>query len=181
MKRLNEICFTLGEPEQWKDMTIHHAIAQYLFRDVDDAIGVDPGKNWGISVLSGGILFVYWGKLPKMEYPDYPEYLANFVSGWFSPNFTATMATIEGAAYGAIYGRESLEDIRVGLYIAFKELGKEVLYIPPLKIRRGVFGDGKIKASDIWLSINPNGADSAAIALYTGGYRFDSFSKMWYN
>jgi len=171
MKRLNEICFTMGEPEHWKDMTIHHAIAQYIFRDVDDAIGIDPGRNWGISIISGGILFTYWGKLPKMVAPDYHNYITCWLNGWFSPNFTAKVAVIEGAAYGAMYSREMLEDVRLGLYDGMKELGKDVSYVPPMKIRRQVLGNGRLKASDILLSIDPNGADSVAIALYAGGYR----------
>lgn len=172
MKRLNEITFVAGESEQWGDMSIQHAVANYVFKGVQDAIGIDPGKRWGLSVISGGILWVYWGKLPQMNAPDYHEYLCNWLTAWFSPDFKAKVCAIEGSAFGTIYGRELLEDIRLGFYSAFMELGRVVSYVPPLTARKQIFGSGKIKGNEVWLDINPNGADSIPLALYAGGYQY---------
>ena len=170
--RLNSVSFIRCEPEMWGEMKIHHSIAQYLFRDLCNGIGVDPGRNWGLSVLQDGLLGTFWGKLPKMNAPDYHEYICNWIRGWFSPNFTATSVVVEGAAYNAQYGRELLEDIRLGFYSAFKELGREVAYVPPLAIRKIVFGNSNIKGNETWLSIGENAADSVAMALYCGGYKY---------
>ena len=172
MKRLNEITFLRGEPDRWNDMTIKHAVANYKFRELGDAIGIDPGINWGLTMLVDGIMFTYWGTLPKMNAPDRHNYICRFITAWFPPKCPANIVMIEGAAYGAKYSREALEDSRLGFYDAFKELGKTVSYAPPLTIRKEVFGKGTIKGNQVFLDINENSADSVAICLYASGYKF---------
>jgi hypothetical protein len=170
--RLNEIVFAKGNVELWQGMKIQHATSQHMFRGLKDAIGIDPGRRWGMSFLQSGFLTTYWGTLPQMSSPDYHNWICCWLNGWFSPVWLADITVIEGAAYGALYSREMLEDVRLGFYDGMKELVNDVSYVPPLTIRKMVFGSAKIKGNQTWLDINENAADSVAMCLYAAGYQY---------
>jgi hypothetical protein len=191
MKHYKESAMNLAElnwlqhkelTQEWQGMKIKHACAEYVFPNLKPAVGVDPGKNWGLSTLSpypneqlgGMMLNTWWGTFPTQEHDyDYFQVVMEFIDEWFPKKHPAKIALTEGAAYGAQYKQPMLEDIRLGFLMAFRTLGMEVDYVSPLKSRKAVFGSGKIKASDTWLSIGGNGADSGAICLYAGGYKYD--------
>jgi hypothetical protein len=165
--------------EEWQGMKIRHATAKHTFTNVVSAVGIDPGKNFGVSTLTpcvGGMggfeLNTWWGTLPTQDHDyDYFGVVLDFIDSWFPKNHPAKIAVTEGAAYGAQYKQPMLEDCRLGFLMAFRALGMEVDYVAPIHARKVVFGSGKIKASETWLSIGGNGADSAAICLYAGGYK----------
>jgi len=173
--------WTKNTKEHWNEMALHSATAQHTFYNVAPAIGVDPGKNFGLAILSpypndklgGMMLTTWWGSFPSQEHDyDYFDIVMNFVEDWFPKVHPSKVAIIEGAAYGTHFKREYLEDIRLGFLQAFKALGKEVSYISPLSARKQVFGSGKIKASELFLQINKNGADASCIALCAAGYEY---------
>ena len=172
--------WTKNAKEHWNEMALHSATAQHTFYNVAPAIGVDPGKNFGLATLSpypndklgGMMLTTWWSSFPSQEHDyDYFGIVADFVEDWFPKVHPSKVAIIEGAAYGTHFKREYLEDIRLGFLQAFKALGKQVEYVSPMTARKAVFGNGRIKASEVWININGNGADASAICLYAGEYK----------
>ena len=157
--------------DEWGGMRLHHATAERSF-DCADAIGVDPGRNWGIGIITNGMVSVWWGKMIAQQYDyDYFQYAKQFITEWFPKKHPAKKVLVEGPSYGSPYKQPMLEDVRLGFLQGFIELGKEVEYIPPQTVRKGVFGNGRTKASNLWLGIAPDAADAAAIALYSGNYK----------
>lgn len=141
-------------------------------------IGVDPGRNYGFTIIEpSGLAHVLNGKLVKQE-PDeaYTLYIIRFVSsllsrdaGWNDDNeewdLAPEMSIVEGAAYDKTFGQVGLEAVRCGFYTGLKLADSPVEIAPPSTVRKHVLGNGMIQASDLWL-INHNAADSIAIALY---------------
>ena len=183
MMDIKKLEWLKGESEYFGDMKIQHAIAQHSFRDLQPAIGVDPGRNWGIGFVLpqdhpvlghlGYSLSTYWGTMPKEDKTqDYFHKIRDFVKLWIPPKCPAKIVMVENAAFNAPYGREYLEQIRLGFYEAFRELGFPVEYVNPQTPRLKVLGGGRNKGKEIWLSINGNAADAAVIALYASGYLY---------
>lgn len=171
----------LGETDIAGDIKLNHATACYNFgTDLTPAVGIDPGRNFGVAFLlphpldpaQGLTLTTYWGRFPLSDYhPEYFNAVKKFLYAWLPPKCPAKVCMIEGPAYSARYSQPLLEDVRLGFYISFQELGYEVYYVSPTAARKAVFGNGRRKASQIWVNINGNAADAAAIALYAGGFR----------
>jgi len=162
------------EHQKWGGMKIMSAKAAAVF-NLPNAIGVDPGRNWGIGILYNGGLTVYWGKFPKQEQAyRYSLLVGDFVRGWL-PEYVSpiTRAAIEGPSFGSRFKQVMLEDVRVGFWLGLWRRGKDAVYVPPQTVRKQVFGYGYIKASDLWLAINGNAADAGAVALYAGGCNID--------
>lgn len=159
--------------QEWNGMKIRSAEATVAL-DLPDAIGVDPGINFGLGIFKDEKLTVYWGKFPKQD-GDYRYSLlvSNFVHDWVSEYASSiTRIAIEGPSFGSHFKQVVLEDVRVGFWLGFKEIGKEAIYVPPATVRKVVFGGGRIKASDLWLTINGNAADAGAVCLYAAGYKY---------
>ena len=156
----------------WRDMKIRYAVADTDFPDYNNAVGIDPGRNWGIGLLVDGVLYSYWGQFPKCKLAtDYHIMASDFILEWLPADLPAKVAIVEGPSYNEMYGQVALEDIRLGFFMAFKSLGYDVCYVAPQSVRKAVFGNGRIKARDVWLDLpNNNGSDGAALALYGGGY-----------
>jgi hypothetical protein len=170
---LASLSWLKGESDSWKEMKIQHALAEYNFGDVDDAIGLDPGKNWGMGVIRNGVLRAYWGRLPDMEHDhDYFDVINDFILGWLPPKVPAKIVCVEGASFGEKFGQILLEDIRLSFLLAFKKRGFDVTLVPPKTARKIVLGSGNTKASELFVSINGNGADGACLALYGSGYKY---------
>jgi len=161
-----------GESDEWRGMKIHHALAEHRFRDTVNAIGIDPGRRWGMGILIDGILYAYWGIMPSPDSAiDYFDYIRDFIQEWLPPKIPTNIVFVEGASYGEQFGQILLEDIRFSFELAFKKRGFEVSLVPPKTARKVVLGNGNTKASEIWVKINSNGADGACLALYGGGYK----------
>ena len=166
------------EADVFDGMKIHHALAEYRFTTTHPAIGVDPGRRWGLSFLDDGILYAYWGTFPKVEHhQEYYGVVEDFVRRWIPPKCRADVVMVEGPAYGEVFGQPLLEDIRLGFYQGFKNRGYKVEYVSPQTARKVSLGNGRTKASEIFLSIDKNAADAAAICLYAGGFRIEDIHE----
>ena len=79
---------------------------------------------------------------------------------------------VEGPSYSERFGQIALEQQRLGFYEGARELGYDVSYVAPKTPRKICLGNGNLKAKDLWLEINGNGAAAGLIALYGGGYKY---------
>lgn len=134
------------------------------------AWGIDPGRNFGLTILEGEDAYIYAGVLEKTDVAG--RY------GWYAHNFLEEIIreyhqkkarlVIEGASYGDQYGQVLLAEIRGGFFLAGVSAPNfsSVVISPPKKIRKEVFNDGTIRAPDEWPTLNRNAADSLAMALF---------------
>lgn len=136
------------------------------------AWGIDPGVNFGLTVLEGDKVYLFHGALMQDDKPGRYGLIAYMFLNEMQRKFehTGGKMVIEGAAYGAPFRQVELSEIRTGFYIAAglspRGTIQDVIIKPPATIRKEVFGNGKTQAMDEWPTINHNAADSLAMALY---------------
>lgn len=137
------------------------------------AIGIDPGKNFGMTIINREYLQVYYGTLQVSKKPGVSGKMLHelihkrlFYDRLVDvPENVVFRAVVEGAAYNFAKGQVFLEEIRFACYLGLANLGYTTEIIPPVTIRKMAFGRGTIKAQEIWPMLNPNGADSIGCAL----------------
>lgn len=136
------------------------------------AIGIDPGVNFGVTVLDGAIATVIWGRLPKQAhrymYGSWAVEVSNAlaeltVSKLSSPRW----GVVEDAAFNKSMGQVGLAEVRFGFFYGLSKWMLHVDLMPPMSVRKLVFGDGRTQAMDVWPLLNHNAADSVAIAIAT--------------
>ena len=132
-------------------------------------MGVDPGVNFGVALIRKTEVLVFNGKLRKqaenrIEY----AHLARMVMIALIEDFDMMDMPmyIEGAAFNKRFGQVNLGEVRAGYYLGMRDYSNRVTQVAPMSVRKAVFGDGKIQPGDVWPTLNHNGADSLAIALY---------------
>jgi hypothetical protein len=80
---------------------------------------------------------------------------------------SCAISVIEGSSFGDNFRQVELAEVRSSLawWLMFNEIG-DVQSIPPLSIRKTVFGSAKLKAQDVWDTEIPNDALAALSCLY---------------
>jgi hypothetical protein len=143
--------------------------------NIGSSIGVDPGVNFGLTIINAYHVRVINGKFPSENRKGWHGvHIYDYIIGLFgSDQLTKTMypyheipAIVEGAAYHSQFGQVGLEEVRFAFFLALAHLGFKVEIVPPATIRKLAFGDGKQQAGDLWPWLNHNGADSLGMALY---------------
>ncbi len=163
----------LNEKERWESPWLENEkgwlVQGRLPNHAGKVLGVDPGVNFGITILDKDRVLVFNGKLKKQE-TNKIEYaqLARLVVGALIEDFDMAECpmVIEGAAFNKRFGQVNLGEVRAGYYLGMRDYTNHVDVVAPMTVRKAVFGDGRIQPGDIWPTINHNGADSLAIALY---------------
>jgi|SRR5690242_14767184 len=139
------------------------------------AWGIDPGVNFGLTVIEGAKVYVFNGSLISDPTPGRQGLIAykflHDMIGKFA-SLPLSLMVIEGAAYGAPFRQVELSEIRTAFYLAASLWGgfSDVVIKPPATIRKAVFGDGKTQAMNEWPTLNHNGADSLSMALFAAQY-----------
>jgi hypothetical protein len=138
------------------------------------AWGIDPGVNFGLTVIECDKIWVFHGALMRDEKPGRYgliafKFLENIIKTFDHKN---ALMVIEGAAYGAQFRQVELSEIRTGFYLAasLSSSFTDVEIKPPATVRKGVFDNGKTQAMNEWPLLNHNAADSLAMALYAAQY-----------
>lgn len=130
------------------------------------SIGIDPGKNFGMAIISKDTCAIMNGVLTDTKYNlrEVAFWLANYWVNVTNPIFN--VAVIEGASYGDRFGQVKLAEIRCGFSLGISENKIPVNIIAPKTPRKDVFGDGNTGAWDVWINLNHNAADALCLALY---------------
>jgi hypothetical protein len=130
-------------------------------------IGVDPGVNFGITLIKGEVLFIFNGKL-KTQREQRIEYslLAYDLLHELIKEYEMQNAhfILEGAAFNKKYGQVNLAEVRTGYYLAMRYFGT-VVVPAPMSWRKITLGSGTAFEGDIWPRLNGNAAASLGIAL----------------
>lgn len=136
------------------------------------AIGIDPGINFGMTIINMEYVQVFWGRLkitkedaakPGLKGLAAYDYIKNGMLD--QSRYFSSKAVVEGAAYGRPHRQVELEEERFGFYLALKHLGFDVVIMPPASIRLKAFGNGKLSAVDVYPSRNQNAVDSVGCAI----------------
>ena len=133
----------------------------------DIVVGIDPGVNFGMTIISAGYIQVIYGKFPTEHRVGWHGiHIYEWMIKYFEDIYLPGRAIVEGAAYHSKYGQPLLEEVRFAFFLALHNLGFQVEIVPPATIRKVVFNNGKQQAGEWWPWLNHNGADSLSIALY---------------
>ncbi len=82
---------------------------------------------------------------------------------WFCyPQF----ACIEGASFGDRYRQVELAEVRAAAVIWCYDHEFETRVVPPLVVRKEVFGNGRTKANEVWTNIPADAANALACAYF---------------
>ena len=149
---------------------VHGTIPQAI---PSPAWGVDPGVNFGLTVIEGDKVFVFNGALNQDDKPGRYGLIAfQFLKSIIKEfNHRGAKMVIEGAAYGAPFRQVELSEIRTGFYLSAALANPlstfaDVIIKPPSTIRKAVTGNGKTQAMDEFPLLNHNAADALFMALY---------------
>jgi hypothetical protein len=145
------------------------------------AIGVDPGRNFGIAMAEkkgeATWLRTLHGNLHVNQDWHYvrdgifairlvQQVLQNFMPA------PACAIGIEGAAHSTSPGQANLAYIRMGLFVGFHNAyGDKVELVPINTARKSATGKGTVSMGDLLPNMNLNAADALGVALHMAGYR----------
>jgi Holliday junction resolvasome RuvABC endonuclease subunit len=152
----------------WKMMTINLPAP---LTESEQYIGIDPGTTHiGIAVYSPSQrmdTINLWEI--EIERSNDAQIRAAYAWSILYPTIGHRLggkACIEGAAYGNPYRQVELAEQR-GVFLAwFMYYGIPAILIPPITIRKVVFGNGKVKAQEYWDTIPPNAACALSCLYY---------------
>lgn len=134
-----------------------------------EAVGIDPGVNFGLTFIHAGFVHIYHGVLTQERVPGRYAIRAYYLFKELDlPELPACI--IEGAAYHKQFRQVVLGETRIGFYMYayLSEKYMMVKIVPPASIRKAVAGDSRKHASDEYPNLNANAADSLYCALYGG-------------
>jgi Holliday junction resolvasome RuvABC endonuclease subunit len=133
-------------------------------------LGFDPGTtNLGIAVIEPEVnshATLFQIKLVRrkdaIERMRGIQYLMWDCINWLSYKYKAV---IEGASFGNPYRQVELAEVRATIALWCLDRGESMI-IPPNTIRKAVFGNGKIKAHEVWENLPPDAAAALSCAYY---------------
>lgn len=131
--------------------------------------GIDPGTTkMGLAYLWRTICHVYEVKIIRS--PDAVARMLltqDILSECFRMFDYAPLMTIEGSSFGNNYRQTELAEVRTAAVLWAINHAITPIVIPPLKIRKNVFGNGKMKAEDVWTELPPDAASALACAYFS--------------
>lgn len=158
----------------------YKGVYTFLPYSAGEGIGVDPGRNWGYAICHGNHVQVWWGIIqPKQEEMWRYGVGAYDLIRKFLAFKKPRPAVVEGPAFTKTHGQVHLESVRFGFALGFLHAGFDVAVVPPAKVRAQVMGHAHNDPSLFWPTINHNGANAAAMALYAAGVRREGKAEKW--
>lgn len=133
-------------------------------------IGIDPGSNFGFTIINRELVSIYYGKLPVDKRKGYQginayNYTLSLLNNIHVPNGQEWKAIVEGASYNDRFGQVALEERRFGFFFALYTLGYSVEILPPASVRKRATGSGKTTIGEWFPNLNHDAMDSLGCAL----------------
>ena len=136
-------------------------------------VGIDPGtRNIGIALVNDTVAKAFDIHLPAMEDRPACMLLIQAVihhileAEWeHGLSYGRWLVNIEDAAFGMKFGQVQLAEGRSAAILYFASTAK-VSLTAPMKVRKLVFGNAKIKAHERW-KIAPNAGAALSCAVYS--------------
>lgn len=133
-------------------------------------LGFDPGEvNMGMAYFNPK----GEGELWQVKFPSNCDSVKRIYNTESVMNFflmglkdkLGSYSIVENASFGSPFGQAALAENRTIIAHNLIEQGLDLAFIPPLSIRKHVFGSGKIKAEDTWPELAYKGHNDIASAL----------------
>lgn len=136
-------------------------------------IGLDPGnRNMGITIIPpswfGPIISVEIRMEPERDPVNRIFNIYQMVYQFVGKELPQEIrqegyAVIEGASFGDKFRQVELAEARTASLMALSNLGLHINILPPISIRKKVFGAGKIKGENLWKHLLPSNAASSLV------------------
>lgn len=140
--------------------------------DTHTIFAIDPGVNFGMTIVQDGAVWMFHGSLKKADLSaEYAWNAFNFLHNMLVTVPSPYEIIIEGAAYHKVFGQVGLADVRTGFYLGARSLVSQtgITIVAPMSARKAVLGEGKAKPWELWPTTNHNAIDSLVLAAYGMG------------
>lgn len=139
--------------------------------------GIDPGnRHMGLTILQSNFFnaqcFEITFPTERLVIPRATQIrlaLSDIIfmsENWLYQNI---LVAIEGSSFASAFRNTELAEARLTAALWFKDNltvnDGQFIFIPPLTVRKQIFGSGKIKAEQSWPDLKPDAASSLAVAL----------------
>lgn len=138
------------------------------FSPIVPCVGIDPGRQLGISLIMRWKIYAFYCVIPKQETTFLTGVQAIQIMRAWQEKFLDLRhpyVAVEGASYNERYGQDNLSQIRFALSYALYSIDSHLDQVPPATARKLAFGDGKVTGKQLWPEINNNAADAVGLAL----------------
>jgi len=133
-----------------------------------NVFGFDPGTvHVGIATIWKNVVHIYEVTQARSKDPVERVLMAQDILSECCRMFDfSPIMIIEGSSFGSNFRNTELAEVRASSILWAVTHGVKPRVIPPLSIRKVVFGTAKIKAEETWTDIPPNAASALACAYY---------------
>jgi hypothetical protein len=130
--------------------------------------GIDPGTTkMGLAFLWKNICHVFEIQIVRSDDAVVRILLVHeLLDKCFAMFDYAPLMTIEGSSYGNAYRQVELAEVRASAVLWALKYGIKPSIVPPLSIRKGVFGSAKLTAEFGWKELPPDAASALACAYF---------------
>lgn len=130
--------------------------------------GVDPGTTkMGLAYIWRNICHVYEIGITRSPNAVIRILLVHeILDKCFAMLDYAPLMTIEGSSYGNAYRQVELAEVRSSAVLWAIKYGVKPTLVPPLSIRKKVFGSAKLTAEFGWKELPPDAASALACAYF---------------
>lgn len=148
-----------------------------VFGNYEVVFGIDPGGRYmGLTILERTyhLATSYEIEFPseRLVIPRATQIrlaLSDIIflgESWKAENI---LVAVEGSSFASPYRNTELAEARLTAALWFKDKLEveegNFVFIPPLTVRKYIFGNAKIRAEEQWPELKPDAASSLAIAL----------------
>lgn len=129
--------------------------------------GLDPGTTkMGLAYIWKSFGYIYEVEIVRDDNPVNRILLAqDILSHCFTLFDYAPLMVIEGSSFNG-YRQTELAEIRASAVLWAVKHGIKPMIVPPMSIRKQVFGSATIKAEEVWANYPPDAASALACAYY---------------
>jgi hypothetical protein len=177
---VREITPVGGKRMEYREL--HKRIKQSDLPITREAMGIDPGRNFGIAVVSPledryTDVRIAYGNLhmdPEWHYTDDGDFAYQIAVKIFGARVllpTTMEVGVEAAAFSSSPGQANLAYIRYGFFLAAKHAGYPTSMVAINTARKSATGKGTVPMWDLLPNMNENAADALGVALHMAGYR----------
>lgn len=130
--------------------------------------GFDPGTvHIGIATVWRNVIHLYEVTLVRSPNPVERIIMTQTVLSECCSMFDyAPCMVIEGSSFGSNFRNTELAEVRASAVLWAVDHKVIPIIVPPMTIRKGVFGSAKKRAEEEWDKLPPNAASALACAYY---------------
>lgn len=136
----------------------------------ENLFGVDPGTtHLGLAFIWRSSCHIFEAKIVRSADPvERISLTQEIMNKCFTIHDYTSFMTIEGSSFNSGYRQVELAEVRAAAVLWGLDHEMKTIIIPPMSIRKAVFGSAKLRAEIEWdLRKYPNAASALACAYYS--------------